>query len=94
VIGIYLGVNRPERLVLTMNLSNEAGEIVTAKAAGHDPEWKQTSTVTLSLTEIEKGKTKLVLHQNVSERLAKKTGAHPSWLQMLDRLETLLNHEV
>jgi hypothetical protein len=32
------------------------------------------------------GRTRLILHQTVSEALAKKTGAYPSWLQMLDRL--------
>jgi hypothetical protein len=32
------------------------------------------------------GKTRLTLHQTVSEVVAKRTGAHPSWLAMLDRL--------
>ncbi|HET9241567.1 MAG TPA: SRPBCC domain-containing protein [Oligoflexus sp.] len=94
VTGSYLEVKRPERLVFTMTLSNEAGDSVSAKEAGHDPEWQQKTTVTLTLTQIESRKTKLVLHQNVSERLAKKTGAYPSWLQMLDRLETLLTEKV
>lgn len=74
--------------------SNEVGDIISAQEAGHDPEWQQKSILTLTLTAIEDGKTKLVLHQNVSERLAKKTGAYPSWLQMLDRLETLLTQKV
>jgi hypothetical protein len=32
-------------------------------------------------------KTKLTLHQTVSEELAKRTGAYPSWLSMFDRLD-------
>jgi uncharacterized protein YndB with AHSA1/START domain len=94
IIGTYIEVKRPERLVLTMNLSNEAGDTVSALEAGHDPEWQPKSTLTVTLTEIEPGKTKLVLHQDVAERIAKKTGAYPSWLQMLDRLETLLAERV
>jgi hypothetical protein len=30
------------------------------------------------------------LEQNVSESLAERTGAHPSWLQMLNRLRRQL----
>jgi hypothetical protein len=36
------------------------------------------------------GKTRLTLQQNVSESLAKQTGAYPSWLEMLERLDDLL----
>jgi hypothetical protein len=32
------------------------------------------------------GRTLLTLHQTVDESLAKRTGAHPSWLSMFDRL--------
>jgi hypothetical protein len=32
----------------------------------------------------------MTLHQTVSESLARRTGAHPSWLQMFDRLDELL----
>jgi hypothetical protein len=41
--------------------------------------------VTVTLAEV-RGATLLTLEQNVPESLAKHTGAHPSWLQMLDRL--------
>jgi Activator of Hsp90 ATPase homolog 1-like protein len=34
----------------------------------------------------QEGKTKLSLHQTVLESTAKRAGAHPSWLSMLDRL--------
>jgi hypothetical protein len=38
----------------------------------------------------EHGKTKLQLRQTVSQALAQKTGAYPSWLEMLDNMRTLL----
>jgi uncharacterized protein YndB with AHSA1/START domain len=90
VTGTYLEIARPSRLVLTMGLCDESGKRVASKQAGHDPEWPEETTVTVTLDERD-GKTTLTLHQNVSEALAKRTGAHPSWLQMLDRLETELN---
>lgn len=94
VVGTYLEVQRPTRLVFTMSLANEAGEMLDAISAGHDAEWQPRSTVILTLKEIDRNKTQLILHQDVSERVAKKTGAYPSWLQMLDNLEALLAHEV
>jgi hypothetical protein len=45
--------------------------------------------VTVTFEE-EAGKTRLTLRQNVLESVAKRTGAHPGWLQMLDRLEVRL----
>jgi len=53
-----------------------------------DPNWPGETLVTVILTE-ENGKTKLQLRQTVSQELAKKTGAYPSWLQMLNNMRTL-----
>jgi hypothetical protein len=47
--------------------------------------------VSVMLTE-ENGKTKLELRQTVSQELAKKTGAYPSWLQMLNNMRTLIQN--
>jgi uncharacterized protein YndB with AHSA1/START domain len=38
----------------------------------------------------ENGKTRLQLHQTVSMELAKRTGAYPSWIQMLNKMQTIL----
>jgi len=46
--------------------------------------------VTVTLAEHD-GKTKLTLHQTVLESVAKRTGAHPSWIEMLDRLAKQLS---
>jgi uncharacterized protein YndB with AHSA1/START domain len=86
--GVYREVVAPERIVFTMAVSDAAGNDVEPAAAGMDPEWPAETVVTVTLAEFGGG-TRLTLHQTVSEALAKRTGAHPSWLRMLDRLATV-----
>ncbi len=88
--GVYREVTPPERLVLTLEVADAEGRSRTPIDAGMDPEWPQETLVTVTFEELEPGLTKLTLDQTVSESLAKRTGAHPSWLQMFDRLEELL----
>jgi hypothetical protein len=54
-----------------------------------DAAWPGETLVTVTFSE-EHGKTKLQLRQTVSQALAQKTGAYPSWLEMLDNMRTLL----
>ena len=86
--GVYRTVNRPVQIVLTMVVSNEKGQSVDPVAAGMDPDWPAETVVTVTLVE-KQGRTMLTLHQTVSDSLAKRTGAHPGWLEMLDRLAAL-----
>lgn len=83
--GVYREVVPPERIVYTMAIADEHGNLVGPTEAGMDPDWPHETTVTVTFAEHGR-QTKLTLHQTVSEALAKRTGAHPSWLQMLDRL--------
>lgn len=83
--GVYREVVAPERIVFTMAVADENGNPVEPVDAGMDPSWPRETVVTVTLADLG-GRTKLTLHQTVSEALAKRTGAHPSWLQMLDRL--------
>jgi uncharacterized protein YndB with AHSA1/START domain len=83
--GEFLEVVPPARLVYSMMVSDAQGNPADPVAMGMDPEWPRETVLTVTFTEHE-GQTKLMLHQTVSESLAKRTGAHPSWLQMLDRL--------
>lgn len=83
--GEYQEIKSPEKIVHTMENCNAAGEIIHPADIGMDPAWPPSTLVTLTFEEID-GRTHFTLHQTVSEALAKKTGAHPSWLQMLDRL--------
>lgn len=87
--GKYLEIVEPERISFSMGVADGQGNDIEPVSAGMDPEWPQETIVTVTFEEHE-GKTTLTLYQTVSEALAKRTGAHPSWLQMLDRLaETL-----
>lgn len=83
--GAYHELVAPERIVFSMSIADEQGNLVEPQSAGHDGAWPATTVVTVTFAE-QAGKTLLTLRQNVSEALAKKTGAHPSWLEMLDRL--------
>jgi uncharacterized protein YndB with AHSA1/START domain len=85
----YLEVDYPNRLVFTMEVADENGNSISAVEAGMDSEWPDVTTVDVTFTE-NNGKTTVVLRQTVSEALAKKTGAYPSWLLMMDRLQELL----
>lgn len=87
--GTYQEVTFPSRLVFTMAVANEAGELIEPIEAGMDPAWPKETTVTVTFDDLQ-DRTRVTLRQTVSESLAKKTGAHPSWLQMLDRLESEL----
>lgn len=84
-VATYLEVVEPERIVYSMALADAEGNLIGSMAAGHGSEWPAETTLTVTFTE-ENGKTVMSLHQTVSEELAKRTGAYPSWLDMLDRL--------
>ena len=87
--GVYQEVVPPEKLVFTMELSNEQGVMVTANEAGKSEDWPQAIVTTVTFTPIGE-QTKLTLHQTVAEAEAKKTGAYQSWFSMFDRLNAIL----
>ena len=84
-IGVYREIVAPERIVFTLVAADEKGDPVEPAQVGMDPEWPKETTVTVTFAE-HGGKTKLTLHQTVAETIAKRTGAHPSWIEMLERL--------
>jgi uncharacterized protein YndB with AHSA1/START domain len=88
--GRYQEVSVPEKLIFSMILSNENGDVVTANEAGKSEEWPQAIVTTVIFTPIGE-QTKLTLHQTVDEAEAKKTGAYQSWFSMFDKLSKLLN---
>lgn len=87
-IGQYLEIETDRRIVFTMAVADEAANIADPIAKGMDPDWPQQTVVTVTFEPIATG-TRLTLHQTVDESLAKKTGAHPGWLSMLDNLSEL-----
>lgn len=88
-IGTYLEIVPNEKLVFTMINADEQGNRIDPATIGMDADWPGETTVTVTFTETD-GKTVVTLHQTVSETLAKKTGAHPSWLLMLEKLNHLM----
>ncbi len=88
-IGEYLEIIKFKRIVYTMQNADENGKAVDPLSIGMDADWPKISTVYITFEEVE-GKTKLTLEQTVNETLAKKTGAYPSWIQMLDNLDVKL----
>lgn len=83
--AIFTEITEPERIVYTLCFVDEEGRFVTAKSVGADADWPDRTTVTVTFVE-QNGRTTLTLQQTVLESVAKRTGAHPSWLEMLDRL--------
>jgi uncharacterized protein YndB with AHSA1/START domain len=88
-VGIYREIVRPERIVYTLATADSAGNEIEPVQAGHHPHWPRETLVTVTLADV-RGSTRLILEQNALESLARQTGAHPSWLQMLDRLAELV----
>jgi uncharacterized protein YndB with AHSA1/START domain len=88
-VGVYQEIVRPERLVYTLAIADREGNKVAPATVGHDSRWPPETLLTVTFEDLD-GKTRLTLRQNVSESLAKETGAYPSWLEMLDRLDELL----
>lgn len=88
-IGEYKTVLPNTKLVFTMINADEDGNPIDPAEIGMDPNWPGETLTTVTFIE-ENGKTKLQLHQTVAQELAKKTGAYPSWLQMLNKMQDLL----
>jgi uncharacterized protein YndB with AHSA1/START domain len=88
-VGKYTELVAPERIVYSMAIADAVGNLIAPTDAGMDPEWPRETIVTVTFAEHD-GRTTLTLHQDVSETLAKRTGAHPSWLSMFERLDEQL----
>lgn len=91
-IGTYKEVTFPSKIVFTMINADENGEAINPTEMGMDADWPGTTLVTVTFSE-SGGQTKLQLHQTVDQELAIKTGAYPSWLQMLNNMRTIINQK-
>jgi uncharacterized protein YndB with AHSA1/START domain len=89
-IGEYKEILPNTKIVFTLINADEDGNPINPAKIGMDSDWPGETLVTVTLIE-ENGKTKLQLRQTVSQELAKKTGAYPSWLQMLNKMQIMLN---
>jgi uncharacterized protein YndB with AHSA1/START domain len=87
--AVFHEIVPPERLVFTLARADEKGNFITPEEAGMPREWPERTIVTLTFEDLGK-QTRFTLHQTVDLDLATRTGAYPSWLQMLDRMESLI----
>jgi uncharacterized protein YndB with AHSA1/START domain len=84
--GEYREIVVPERIVVTDYFSDEHGNKVSPTTHGLSEEWPAEMLMTITFEE-HGGKTKLTVHQSVSESLAKRFQAVEGWSTMLDKLE-------
>ena len=89
IIGTYLEILQYEKLVFTMVMSNEAGEAVSSVANGKVEDWPERHVATVTFESIGQ-RTKMIIHQTVSEEKAKETGAYQSWVKMFNKLNQLV----
>jgi uncharacterized protein YndB with AHSA1/START domain len=90
-IGEYKEIAAPAKIVYTLLNADENGNPIDPKSIGIDPEWPGETLVSITFSENE-GKTTIILKQNAPETIAKKTGAYPSWIQMLERLDQTISN--
>ncbi len=88
-VATYEEIVKPERLVYTLAIADQQGNKVAPATVGHDPRWPAETRLVVTFEDVD-GKTRITLRQSVSESLARQTGAYPSWLEMLERLDQLL----
>jgi uncharacterized protein YndB with AHSA1/START domain len=89
-IGEYMEIVPDKKIVFSLINADENGKPINPAAIGMDPAWPGETLVTVTFEE-ENGKTKMQLRQTVSLEIARKTGAYPSWIQMLNNMDTMLD---
>jgi len=87
--GTYQEIVANERVVFSLENTDAAGNPQAQGANGMDPEWPTKTLVCVTFSDKGTG-TCMALHQTASERVAKRTGAHPGWMSMCDRLDSHL----
>ncbi|MES2109113.1 MAG: SRPBCC domain-containing protein [Bacteroidota bacterium] len=93
IIGTYLEVLKPEKLVFTMRFSNENGDMTDGLADGLSAQWPGDILTTVTFEPIG-NQTKATIHEAVSEEEAKKTGAYKGWIMMFNKLNQLLTGQL
>lgn len=83
-MGEFLEIIESKKIVYILRFCDENGNVISASDARMPGPDETTVTVTFEDYE---GKTKLTLHQTISEEFAKKEGSYNGWLEILDNLE-------
>lgn len=85
VKGIYLELKAPERIVYSMEMSDEQGNINLPQYQNKD--WPASTIVTITLETLPDNKTRFTLNQSVSAAAALRKGAYQGWLSSFEILE-------
>jgi uncharacterized protein YndB with AHSA1/START domain len=86
--GEYTEIIENEKIVYKLGFCDDDGNFISASDRNRS-DWPGLTLVTVTFQDIN-GKTNLILHQTVSAEHAKKTGAYRAWLEMLDKLDTMV----
>jgi uncharacterized protein YndB with AHSA1/START domain len=89
VVGTYVEIMPPEKLVFTIELSNENGDTGRELAAEKSLDWPG-KIMTIVTFESVGNQTKATVHEAVSEEKARKTGAYQGWIEMFNKLNQQL----
>jgi uncharacterized protein YndB with AHSA1/START domain len=87
--GVYKEIDPPSRLVCTDSFADEHGNVVPATYYGM-PEMPLEMLITLTLEEVEGGKTKMTLVHTGLPAGEMREGANQGWGESLDKLAELL----
>jgi len=93
IIGTYLEILPPEKLVFTIRFTNENGDLTDALATGISAQWPGEIMTTVTFQSIGE-QTKATIHEAVSEAEARKTGAYLGWIMMFNKLNRLLTGQL
>jgi len=93
IIGTYLEILQPEKLVFTMRFTNENGDMTDELADGISTLWPGEILTTVTFESIV-NQTKATIHETVSEEKARKTGAYLGWIMMFNKLNQLLTGQL
>ncbi|MBO9636001.1 MAG: SRPBCC domain-containing protein [Chitinophagaceae bacterium] len=88
VKGVYLELVAPERIVFSMEMSDEQGNINLPQYQNQD--WPASTIVSITLETLPDNKTKFTLNQSVSTEAAMRKGAYQGWLSSFGILEEYL----
>jgi uncharacterized protein YndB with AHSA1/START domain len=89
VVGEYLEIVPLEKLVFTMQFSNENGDVFESPTDVKSADWPAVIKTTVTFEPIG-NQTRATLHETVSEEKAKKSGEYQGWIQMFNKLNEQL----
>lgn len=90
-MGEFLEIIENEKIAYVLRFCDENGNVISASESQMKGPDETTVTITF---EDHEGKTKLTLHQTISEEFAKKEGSYNGWLEILDNLEISLKENL